>query len=197
MSEKNPCPPPLVCISYQGTTLSSNRDHNYIVIGPRRNALERCSQFTCLFFLWSRSWSWSDLWGETRRHRHRRRPSRRGLVRWYGGVVDIFLAKFAWWCGMFQCIWKVPNGRIRRTNIICNDFMYRPLECVRKFKPCGQTDNSAITKTKTQFYKLRNIIQHKTDRQDRQTDRETDKQTDRQTVRETDRQTDRQTTMMP
>ena len=37
-------------------------------------------------------------------------------------------------------VYKVRKGQIRRTSIICNDLIYRPLQSVRKCKPCGQTD---------------------------------------------------------
>ena len=51
------------------------------------------------------------------------------------------------------------KGRIRRMDIICNDLIYRPLETLRKNKPCGQadrqTDKFAIAAADTQFYKLR------------------------------------------
>ena len=44
-------------------------------------------------------------------------------------------------------------------DIICNDLIYRPLETLRKNKPCGQadrqTDKFAIAAADTQFYKLR------------------------------------------
>ena len=83
------------------------------------------------------------------------------LVVWYDGTV--------WWmCYMAKCcllvvwyvsVYKVRKNRICRTNIICNDLMYRSLERVRKNKACGQTDTQtdtfAITKTKPQFYELR------------------------------------------
>ena len=52
-------------------------------------------------------------------------------------------------------VYKVRQGRIRRTNIICNELIYLPLESVREYKPCGQTDRFAFTKTETQFYELR------------------------------------------
>ena len=35
---------------------------------------------------------------------------------------------------------KVRKGRIRRTNNMCNELIYRPSESGRKYKPSGQTD---------------------------------------------------------
>ena len=53
-------------------------------------------------------------------------------------------------------VYKVRKGRTRRTNITCNDLTYRPLEIVRKYRPCGQTDiqtdNFVITKAETQLH---------------------------------------------
>ena len=67
----------------------------------------------------------------------------------------------------YVSVYKVRESRIRRTNIICDDLIYRPFERVRKFSASGQTDRQtdtfAITKTETQFYKLRtsvNTTQH-------------------------------------
>ena len=59
----------------------------------------------------------------------------------------------------YVSVYEVRKGRIRRTNSTCNELMYRPLESVRKCKPCGQADRQtdifAFAKTETQFYKLR------------------------------------------
>ena len=55
---------------------------------------------------------------------------------WYYGTMSWmhYMAKFAWYVD------KAREGRIRRTNIICNELiMSRPLESVRKHKPCGHT----------------------------------------------------------
>ena len=38
----------------------------------------------------------------------------------------------------YVSVYKVRKGPIRRTNIICNELIYRQLENVRKFMPCGQ-----------------------------------------------------------
>ena len=67
---------------------------------------------------------------------------------WYHGTMSwmYYIAKFAWWYGMFQYKRSV-KGPIRRTNIICNKLMYRPLESVRKYKPCGQTDRQTGRQT--------------------------------------------------
>ena len=71
------------------------------------------------------------------------------------------MAKFAGLVVWYVSVYKARKGRISRTNIICNELIYRPLENVRKHEPCGQTDRQtdkfAFTKTETQFYKLRTI----------------------------------------
>ena len=60
----------------------------------------------------------------------------------------------------YVSVYKV-RGRIRRTNIICNDLIYRPMEIVREYKPCGQTGKFAFTAAETQFYKLRKTNLHR------------------------------------
>ena len=40
----------------------------------------------------------------------------------------------------YASVYKVHKDRISRTNIICNEPISRPLESVRKYKPCGQPD---------------------------------------------------------
>ena len=85
-----------------------------------------------------------------------------GMVRWWYGTMVPCRGYIVW--PNFLVVWyvsvyKVRKGRIRRTNIICNGLIYRPLETVRKCKPCGQTDRQtdrfAFTAAETQFYKLR------------------------------------------
>ena len=80
---------------------------------------------------------------------------------------------------LYVSLVKVRKGRIRRTSIICNDLIYRPLQGVRKYKPCGQTDRRTDKQTDI--------------RTDKQTDRRTDKQTDRRKDKQTDRRTGKQT----
>ena len=79
-------------------------------------------------------------------------------VVWYDVTMSwmYFMAKITCWYGMLCKVRK--KSRIRHTYIICNDLIYRPLESVRKYKPCGQTDRQtdkfAITAAETQVYKL-------------------------------------------
>ena len=77
------------------------------------------------------------------------------LAVWYDvvNVIYGYICLVVWY--QYVSVNRVRNGRIRRTNIICNDLIYRPSESVRKYKPCGQTDKFAITAAETQFYKLR------------------------------------------
>ena len=64
---------------------------------------------------------------------------------------------------MYVSVYKTRKGCLRRTNIFCNDPIYRPFESVRNYYPCGQTDRNtdrqtdefAITAADTQFSKLR------------------------------------------
>ena len=58
-----------------------------------------------------------------------------------------------------QYIRSVRAEYVVRISSIWNDLICRPLENVRKYKPCGQTDRQtdrfAIAAAETQFYKLR------------------------------------------
>ena len=75
------------------------------------------------------------------------------MVPWYGVGCIIWL-NFPG--GIYVAVYNVRNGRLRRRNIISNDLIHRLLQSVRKYKPCGQTDRQVcITKTETQFYKVR------------------------------------------
>ena len=76
---------------------------------------------------------------------------------WYGVVNQLYckICLVVW----YVSVYKVRKGRICLTNIICNDLIYRPLESVRKYKLCGQTDRQtdiySFTAAETQLYKLR------------------------------------------
>ena len=76
-----------------------------------------------------------------------------GMVRekhsiWYGTFAVWYHGTVSWMNYMAKIclvvwsvsVYKVRKGRIRRTNIICNELIYRPLESVRKYKPCRLTD---------------------------------------------------------
>ena len=56
----------------------------------------------------------------------------------------------------YVSVYKVHKGRIRRTNIICNELIHRPLKSVRKYKPCGQTDRQ--TDRQICFYQNRDSV---------------------------------------
>ena len=68
---------------------------------------------------------------------------------WYGMLV-VWFDGTMWWVhcmAKYFClvVWyvsvcKVCRSRIRRTNIICYDLIYRSLEHVRKYVECGQPD---------------------------------------------------------
>ena len=72
------------------------------------------------------------------------------LVVWYDGTVSwiYYMAKLVVW---YVSVYKVREGRIRRTNIICNDLIYQPLDgkC-----PCGQTDRQTGRQTDSQIPQL-------------------------------------------
>ena len=79
---------------------------------------------------------------------------------WYHGTMSwmYYMAKFAWWYGMFQYIRSVRVKYVVQISYVTRLYIGH-VESVRKYKPYGQTDRQtvrlAVTKTETQFYKLR------------------------------------------
>ena len=65
------------------------------------------------------------------------------LAVWYDGtalcipgIIYGYICMVVW----YRSGHNVCKGRISCTNIICNDIIYRPLECSRKYKVCGYSD---------------------------------------------------------
>ena len=80
---------------------------------------------------------------------------------WYDGTVSwiYFMAKFAWWYGMFQYIRSVRAEYVVRISSVITLYIehWKLSENISQAdrQTDRQTDKFTITETETQFYKLR------------------------------------------
>ena len=76
---------------------------------------------------------------------------------WYHGTMSwmYYMAKFAWWYGMFQYIRSVRVEYVVRISSVTSLYIghWKVFENISLAD--RQTDRFAFTKTETQFYKLR------------------------------------------